>query len=89
MIDRTHALPVSRQARLLGMSRSSAYYLPRAFSDADLALMRRIDLLHLEHPFAGARMLVRMLRRNVAFAPASVPPNLVPTRPGQDLHSCI
>jgi putative transposase len=63
MIDRTHALPVSRQARLVGMSRSSAYYLPRAFSDADLTLMRRIDELHLEHPFAGARMLVRMLRR--------------------------
>jgi putative transposase len=63
MIDRTHALPVSRQARLVGMSRSSAYYLPRAFSDADLAIMRRIDELHMEHPFAGARMLVRMLRR--------------------------
>jgi putative transposase len=63
MIDRTHALPVSRQARLVGMSRSSAYYLPRAFSDADLAIMRRIDELHMEHPLAGARMLVRMLRR--------------------------
>jgi putative transposase len=63
MIDRTHALPVSRQARLVGIGRSSAYYLPRAFSDADLALMRRIDELHMEHPFAGARMLVRMLRR--------------------------
>jgi putative transposase len=58
-----NALPVSRQARLVGISRSSAYYLPRAFSDADLALMRRIDELHLEHPFAGARMRVRMLRR--------------------------
>jgi transposase InsO family protein len=63
MIDRTHALPVARQAKLVGISRSSAYYLPRAFSDAELMLMRRIDELHLEHPFAGARLLARMLRR--------------------------
>jgi putative transposase len=63
MIDRTHVLPVSRQAKLLGVSRSSVYYQPRPVSDADLALMRRIDELHLEHPFAGARMLVRLLRR--------------------------
>lgn len=63
MIDRTHALPVSRQAKLVGVSRSSVYYLPRMASEADLTLMRRIGELHLEHPFAGARMLVRMLRR--------------------------
>jgi putative transposase len=63
MMDRTHALPVARQAKLIGISRSSVYYVPRASSDADLALMRRIDELHLEHPVAGARMLVRMLRR--------------------------
>ena len=56
-------LQVSRQAKLLGISRSNVYYLLRAVSDADLALMRRIDELHLKHPFAGARMLVRMLRR--------------------------
>jgi len=63
MIDRNHALPVTRQARLLGLSRSSVYYSPRAVSDADLALMRRIDALHLEHPFAGARMLRDLLRQ--------------------------
>lgn len=63
MIDRAHALPVSRQARLVGISRSSVYYAPSPLSDADLSLMRRIDALHLEHPFAGARMLGRMLRR--------------------------
>ena len=63
MIDRDHALPVTQQARLVGISRSSAYYRPRAVSEADLKLMRRIDELHLEHPFAGARMLVRLLRR--------------------------
>lgn len=57
MIDRGHDLPVVRQARLLGISRGSVYYLPRAISADDLALMRRIDELHLDYPFAGARML--------------------------------
>ena len=47
----------------MGISRSSVYYVPRGMSEAELALMRRIDELHLEHPFAGARMLVRLLRR--------------------------
>ncbi len=59
MIDRNHALPITRQAQLLGMSRVSVYYLPRPISPADLALMRRIDELHLEFPFMGARMLRR------------------------------
>jgi putative transposase len=63
MIDRDHALPVTQQARLVGLSRSSAYYQSRGVSEADLKLMRRIDELHLEHPFAGARMLARLLRR--------------------------
>ena len=62
MIDREHVLPVSRQAELLELSRSSVYYRPVPVSDADLALMRRIDELHLEHPFAGSRMLKRMLQ---------------------------
>ena len=47
MIDKGHDLPVSRQARELGISRGSVYYLPRATSTVDLALMRRIDELHL------------------------------------------
>jgi putative transposase len=63
MIDRDHALPVTQQARLVGISRSSAYYQSRGVSEADLKLMRRIDELHLEHPFAGARMLARLLHR--------------------------
>ena len=63
MIDRDHDLPITRQAKLLNISRGSVYYLPRPVSDADLALMRRIDELHLEHPFMGARMLRRMLHR--------------------------
>ncbi len=63
MIDRAHSLPVCKQARTLRLSRSSVYYRPRPVSDADLGLMRRIDELHLEHPFAGGRMLRDMLRR--------------------------
>lgn len=63
MIDRDHDLPVTRQAKLLNISRGTVYYLPRPVADADLALMRRIDELHLEHPFMGARMLRRHLLR--------------------------
>ena len=63
MIDPRHKLPVTRQCRTLKLSRSSVYYLPRPVSQADLALMRRMDELHLEFPFAGARMLRDMLRR--------------------------
>ena len=63
MIDPTHALPIVRQAQLLDVSRSSVYYQPQPVSDADLRLMRRIDELHLEHPFAGSRMLRDLLCR--------------------------
>ncbi len=63
MIDPAHALPIVRQAQLLELSRSSVYYRPQPTSDADLALMRRIDELHLEHPFAGSRMLRDLLNR--------------------------
>jgi putative transposase len=62
MIDRTHALPLTSQAKLLGLSRSSLYYRPYPVSPEDLATMRRIDALHLEHPFAGSRMLRDLLR---------------------------
>lgn len=63
MIDRSHALPVTRQAKALGISRGSVYYLPRPVSEADLKIMRRIDELHLELPFAGSRMLRDLLRQ--------------------------
>ena len=63
MIDRNHELSITRQAELLEISRAAVYYLPRPVSEADLALMRRIDALHLEHPFMGARMLRDSLRR--------------------------
>ena len=63
MIDRDHELSVSRQAKALGISRGSIYYLPQPTSETDLALMRRIDELHLEYPFAGSRMLRGLLRQ--------------------------
>jgi putative transposase len=61
MIDRSHALPLARQAEALGISRGSVYYAPRPVSASDLALMRRMDELHLEFPFAGSRMLRDLL----------------------------
>jgi putative transposase len=63
MIDRDQALRITRKADLLGMSRGAVYDLPRPTSPADLALMRRIDELHREFPFMGARMLRRQLQR--------------------------
>jgi putative transposase len=61
MIDRAHDLPISKQADVLNISRGSVYYLPRPVSAADLAIMRRLDRLHLEFPFAGSRMLRGLL----------------------------
>jgi len=63
MIDRRHRLSISRQAKLVGISRGSVYYRPKPVSAGDLALMRQIDALHLEHPFMGARMLRDQLNR--------------------------
>jgi putative transposase len=63
MIDRSHELPVARQAKVLSISRGSIYYKPRPVPAADLAIMRRIDELHLDYPFAGSRMLRDMLGR--------------------------
>jgi putative transposase len=61
MIDRSHDLPLTRQARVLKLSRSSLYNQARPVSAADLAIMRRIDELHLDYPFAGSRMLRDLL----------------------------
>jgi putative transposase len=62
MIDRGHNLSLGRQAELLGLSRSTLYYEPRPVPAAELAIMRRIDELHLDYPFAGSRMLRDLLR---------------------------
>jgi putative transposase len=61
MIDREHDLPISKQAEALNISRGSVHYLPRPVSPKDLALMQRLDRLHLEFPFAGSRMLRGLL----------------------------
>jgi putative transposase len=61
MIDRDHELSVSKQAEAVGIARSTVYYLPRPVPATDLALMDRMDKLHTEFPFAGARMLCRLL----------------------------
>jgi putative transposase len=61
MIDREHVLPISKQTKVLRISRGSVYYLPRPVSASDLEIMRRLDRLHLEHPFAGSRMLHGLL----------------------------
>ena len=63
MIDRDHGLSVLRQAAALGVSRSAVYYEPRPPPAADLKIMRRIDELHLDYPFAGSRMLRDFLNR--------------------------
>ena len=55
-------MPITTQCQLLGLSRSSTYYRPRGASAADSRLMRRLDELHLEHPFLGARKLARLLK---------------------------
>jgi putative transposase len=62
MIDRSHDLSVTKQAKVLGISRGSVYYRPRPVSADDLAIMRRMDELHLEFPFAGSRMLRDLLQ---------------------------
>jgi putative transposase len=62
MIDRGHGLPLARPAKLLKLSRSSLYYEPLPVPAAELAIMRRIDALHLDYPFAGSRMLRDLLR---------------------------
>ena len=68
MIDRGHKLPVTCQAKVVGISRSSLYYQPRPLSGADLRLMRRIDELHLGHPFAGGRMMRDLLRQGDIYS---------------------
>lgn len=63
MIDRTHKLSITRQAKLLSISRGSVYYKPKPVSPETQTLMNRIDRLHLDYPFAGSRMLRDLLCR--------------------------
>lgn len=68
MIDRDHDLPIARQAKVLNISGGSVYYKPRPTSAEDLALMRLIDELHLDYPFAGSRILGDLVSREGPFA---------------------
>ena len=101
MIDRQHDLSITKQAEALGISRSSVYYLPRPVPTADLALMRRMDELHLDLPFAGSRMLRDLLnaegakigRRHVATLMRRMGieaiyrrPNTSKPAPGHEVH---
>jgi hypothetical protein len=95
MITPQHPLPVTRQCHILALARSSVYYTPQPVPPADLALMRQVDGLHLEHPFAGSRMLRDLLglrgvvvgRKHVFGPPvstgsgASSPPHVIPCVP--------
>ena len=72
MINPEHKLSLTKQAKALGISRGSVYYLPRPVSDHDQALMNRIDRLHLEFPFAGARMLRDLLNQDGSRLGASM-----------------
>ena len=56
MIDREHDLAITKQAEALNISRGSVYYLPRPVPEADLVIMRCLDRLHLEFPFAGSQI---------------------------------
>lgn len=63
MMDSTHTRSISRQAQLVGISRGSVYDAPTSVSATDLALMRRMDAVHLDHPFTGVRMFRDQLNR--------------------------
>lgn len=66
MTDPNHRLSLTRQAKLLGINRGSLYYEARPTSDADLMLMRRIDELYMDYPFAGSRMMKGLLRQRAS-----------------------
>ena len=68
MIDPEHQLAIVKQAKTLAISRSSVYYVPPPPSEAELSVMRQLDELHLEYPFAGSRMLRDLLGQSGLLA---------------------
>ena len=104
MIDPEHALPITRQAEELEISRTTVYYHPRPISDADMLLMQRIDELHLNYPFASRRMLrdmlsqqglevgrrhVRTLMRRMAITAIYRKPNTSKPAPGHRIYTYL
>jgi putative transposase len=63
MITPTHKPPISRQTKLLGLARSTAYYQPKPVAESDQALMAAMDRMHLDYPFMGYRALRDILLR--------------------------
>lgn len=97
-IDRDNKLPVSRQAKLLQISRGTVYYTPRPTSKADLALMRRIDELHLEHPFMRqlkrqgvqvGRLHVRTLMLRMGICAMAPQPGTSQPAPGHKIYTYL
>jgi putative transposase len=101
MIDRDSKLSISRQADLLKISRGSVYYLPKPVSARDLDIMRRLDELHLKHPFMGARMLrdqlhaqgitvgrkrVKTLMQRMGIEALYCKPNTSKKQPGHEVY---
>jgi putative transposase len=101
MIDPEHDLPIKQQAEVLGISRSTVYYEPRPISEEDLWLMRRLDELHLNYPFAGSRMLrgllwqqglevgrrhIKMLMRRMGIEAIYRKPNTSKPAPGHRIY---
>ena len=62
MVSSNGALSMRLQCELLGVNRSSLYYVPVEPDTEELEVMRRMDELHLEHPAFGSRMLMQMLK---------------------------
>ena len=104
MIDGDHGLSITRQAKALGISRGSVYYLPRPVSSADLAVMRRVVELHIEFPFAGSRMLrdllnrerfeighrrVATLMKRMRIEALDQKPNTSKSAPGHKIYPCL
>ena len=101
MIDREHAVPIQKQAKVLEISRASVYYRPRPVPESDLRLMRQIDELHLNYPFADSRMLrdllgqqglevgrrhIRSLMRRMAIEAIYRKPNTSKPAPGHSIY---
>lgn len=101
MIDRQSKLSIGQQTKLLGISRGSVYYLPKPVSERDLDIMKRLDQLHLKHPFMGARMLrdqlheqdiavgrkhVKTLMQRMEIAALYCKPNTSKKQPGHQIY---
>jgi hypothetical protein len=104
MIDPEHDLPIKQQAEVLDISRSTFYYELRPVTAEDLWLMRHIDELHLNYPFAGSRMLlgllwqqglevgrrhIKTLMRKIGVEPIYRKPNTSKPAPGHRIYPCL